>query len=236
MNSVEASAVILAAGRGTRMGQKVPKAFIHLAGKPLITYSIEKFLSRSAVREVILVTRPDDQPRLHNDLIATLDLPNDVRLEIVDGGEERQDSSFAGVSAARSELIFVHDAARPLFPLALLDELLSTTTKHRAAIPAVPVVDSLRRIDAQGHIIEDVSREGLHIVQTPQCFYRGDLHRALTLADGQQRTFTDEAAALLEMLNIRAMAVPGSHLNLKITTAEDLALAESYLHYPELDV
>jgi 2-C-methyl-D-erythritol 4-phosphate cytidylyltransferase len=225
------SAVVLAAGRGQRMKQPVSKVYLPLGGRPVLSYSLEKFIRCEHVEEIVLVIRPEDEERLRSDVLDALPFAlEDVKtVKVVPGGERRQDSAQAGVRAARGEWVAVHDGARPFFSLRLLDSLFEAARAHRAAIPTLPLKDSVHTLNEEGFVVQPLKREGLHIAQTPQCFERLLLERALEEAEERGLAFTDEAAAVLAMEGVRAIAVPGEEQNIKITTPWDLQLAEALL-------
>jgi len=213
------------------MEHPVPKVYLPLGGRPVLSYSLEKFAHCEYVEEIVLVIRPEDEERLRSDVLGTLPfaLEDAKAVKIVPGGERRQDSAQAGVRAARGRWVAVHDGARPFFSLRLLDALFEAAQIHRAAIPTLPLKESVHAVDRENFVAQPLEREGLHIAQTPQCFERPLLERALSKAEERGLTFTDEAAAVLAMEGIRAFAVPGEEQNIKITTPWDLQLAEALL-------
>ncbi len=217
------SAIILAAGRGTRLQTPLPKAYIALGGKPLLAYSLEKFAECEDISELIVVIHPDDDELFHK-LKLTLPKP----ITVVHGGSHRQDSSRAGVRAATGEYVLVHDAARPLVSRGLIERVIAAVRAHGAAVPVVPISDSVKRV-SQDQIIADVDRSELFCAQTPQGFRRDLLLEVLERACAAGRSFTDESSAVLAMTGVQAKTVPGDERNIKITTAADLKLAESFI-------
>lgn len=221
---VHASGVVLAAGRGERFGGQTNKIFFPLRGRPLLHWSVEAFLSSGAVEELVVVIRPGEEGKV-TEALAKVSLP----WRAVYGGERRQDSARAGVEAARGEYVLVHDAARPLVSPELIRRVLKATEEFGAAVPVLPVVDTVRYVDEQGLLRpEDVPRAGLVRIQTPQGFRRALLLSALEHAERRGLPLTDDAAAVLA-LGRQVAAVPGAPDNLKITHPEDLKLAESLL-------
>jgi 2-C-methyl-D-erythritol 4-phosphate cytidylyltransferase len=214
------SAIVLAAGRGTRLGASEPKAYLPLRGKSIILYSLETFSQCSLISELIVVIHPDDTERARH-VWKALEKP----VRVVYGGAQRQDSALAGVRAASGDFVLVHDAARPLVSRKLVERVIAATKAHGAAVPALPVTDSLKRVSGD-FIIADIDRAELFSAQTPQGFERKLLLEALERACAQERYFTDEASALLAISNVRAQIVPGEVQNIKITTEADWQLAE----------
>ena len=215
------------------MEQSLPKAFVALNNVPLIRYSIETFSKCANICEIILVVPPALKEAPLQEALNELESQTQSILKIVVGGSERQDSSMAGVEAANSDWVLVHDAARPFFSISLIEKLTTTALKNRAAIPTIPVADSLRTIDANRMVVSDVDRSKLHTVQTPQCYERQLLLSALQAAQANARYFTDEAAAVMEYSNIQVHSVPGEPMNFKITTPWDLQLAHQILKFQD---
>jgi len=214
---VTIGAIIAAAGRGSRLGAAGPKAFLPLAGQSLLTRCLRPFLAHPAVRAIaVAVPDPDG---------TDLGL-HDPRLRLVRGGAERQDSVRAGLDAlGEVDVILVHDAARPFADRALIDAVAAAALSHGAAIPVLPVPDTLKRVDAGGRVVETLSRAGLHLAQTPQGFRAEVLRRAHAAAGRAGVRGTDDAA-LVERLGAAVVVVAGDPLNIKITAPADLLLGE----------
>jgi len=218
--------VVLAAGRGRRMETSIPKPYLPLRGKPILVYSLEKFSRSPLVSEVVVVIHPDDRKLLQAEILDEYPYSG---IKVVIGGERRQDSALAGVRAVRSEWVAVHDGARPLFSLGLFERVFEAASLHRAAIPAIPVQETLKAVGPEGYVLGEADRERLHLVQTPQCFERPLLEHSLKSAHKRRRYFTDEAGAVLAMGGVRPKVVPGEVQNIKITTPADLKWAEALL-------
>lgn len=216
------SGVILAAGSGTRFGGPEAKAWTHLAGRPLLWHAIDAFARSGGVDELVVVVRNQDKIR-----VASLP-PVGVPVHAVVGGERRADSSLAGISASQGEVVLVHDGARPLVTPDLILRTLEAARRHGAAVPVLPLSDTVRYADA--HFLKNgiVDRFGLVLVQTPQGFSRPVLVHAYAEASRQGLDLPDDAAAVLAVGHPVA-TVPGDPTNLKITRPEDLFLAERML-------
>ncbi len=221
----KASLVVLAAGRGVRFGGGTNKVLRPLLGKPLLLWALEPFLSLPGIGEAVVVARPGEESE-----VASLvgELSGDVR--VVAGGERRQDSSLAGVRAARGEIVLIHDAARPLVGRDLILRVLQEAERWGAAVPGVPVRDTIRYGTDGFWEARDVPRRGLYRVQTPQGFRRELILRALE--ETQDLELTDDGAAVLH-LGERVALVPGDPWNLKVTYPDDLKLAELVLRARE---
>ncbi|MEO1495694.1 MAG: 2-C-methyl-D-erythritol 4-phosphate cytidylyltransferase [Planctomycetota bacterium] len=220
--------LILAAGRSTRFGdENYKKPFIPLAGRAVWMHSVERFRGRADVCQVIVVVSPDDREDFERKNGAALLFQN---IELCTGGAERSDSVRAGLAAVGDEAthIAVHDAARPCVTDAEIDRVFAAAAEGNAAILATPVAATLKRA-APGDppaIAETAPRDGLWAAQTPQVFERKLFEQAISQSDAEPVT---DDAQLVERLGKPVMLVPGSTQNLKITTREDLALAEAIL-------
>lgn len=210
-----ADAVIVAAGGSTRMGG-VDKMSELLLGRSLLQWSVEQMAAAQSVARVIVVTRPDRVAEL-----AALSWLSGAT--VVAGGERRSDSVRAGVAATTADVVLVHDGARPLASPALADAVAEAARLHGAAVPVVPVVDSLKR-DKGAKLGESVERDGLVRAQTPQGARRQLLLDAMAAA--KDEAFSDEAA-LLESRGIAVATVPGEPHNIKVTLPEDLEMVRA---------
>lgn len=219
-------AVILAAGRSSRMGEGVNKVYKEILGKPVLTHSIETFLGSEIVDEVILVFNEEEEGLLEEKALGSLDHDlSDIRVRRVPGGEKRQDSSRAGVRASETDYVCIHDGARPNFSSDLIVKLLDATVEHGAAFPGVKPVDTIRA-NNQGYAGTTIDRDRHVKVQTPQCFKK-DLHLdAINEAVETGRYFTDDAGIVMELGGVRPRVVEGERSNVKITTARDTRLIE----------
>jgi 2-C-methyl-D-erythritol 4-phosphate cytidylyltransferase len=211
--------IIPAAGTGSRFGGELPKQFHLLAGKPMIQHVIERFLLDENVSRVIVP-------------VAEILLPsvkNSERVVWVAGGETRQQSVIRGLAETReADLIAVHDAARALFSEATFHAVVAAAREIGAALPVVPVADTIHLMSNDATIVETLDRSMLAAAQTPQCFRADVLRDVLVRAQLEGIEGTDEAG-LAARFGYTVKAVPGDPRNLKITVPEDLVIAESYL-------
>jgi 2-C-methyl-D-erythritol 4-phosphate cytidylyltransferase len=218
--------LLLAAGRGTRFGGSVPKAYLPLAGVPILVHAAERLCraipARHGNRLVVLV-HPDDEALLApcRDRLAPL---GDVRYAF--GGATRQESMLSGLAAAGDDvdLILVHDAARALLPIAATRECVAAAASHGAALLALPAPDTLKRV-VDGRVEQTVDRAGIWLAQTPQVIRRELLVRASAHAAATGFAGTDDVS-LVEHFGAPVAVVLGTPTNLKITQPEDLPLAE----------
>ncbi len=215
-------AVIVAAGRGTRMGED--KVWLPLGDLPVVAYSVLAFAGCLARGSLVVVVSPHNL-KLGRDLLSRLEVDGTV----CSGGQRRQDSVQRGLEAVGDvDLVAIHDGARPLVSRTLIEACYAAAERDGAAVAAVPVRDTLKRVSADGWVGETVDRSGLWAVQTPQTF-RADLIRGAYRS--LDREVTDDAAAV-ELLGHPVRVVPGDPRNLKLTTREDLELARALLGLP----
>ena len=222
-------AVIVAAGSSRRMGGE-NKLLLPLDDAPVLAHTLSAFEKCAAIRDIVLVCREQDILP-YSDLARAFGISK-LRT-VTRGGDSRTASVLAGITAAPEDtgLVAVHDGARPLVSEAVITEAVYAAAEYGAAAPVVPVKDSIKRIQ-DGSIAADVPRDTLAAVQTPQVFDRALLTRALETAARENRSFTDDCAAV-EAMGQAVRATHGSYENIKITTPEDILVAEAFLHKEE---
>ncbi len=211
------SGIVLAAGRSERFGQD--KVFAELQGFPILSYSLRAF-SQAGVEELVVVARPGTESKVQ-EILRELGVAG----QVVRGGARRRDSALAGVEAAHGEFVLIHDGARPLVSPELIRRVLRATEQHGAAVPVLPVVDTLRYTEEGFLKPETLPRAGLVAIQTPQGFRRDLLLSALRACNTE---LPDDAAALL-VQGFPVATVLGDPKNLKITYPTDLDLLVSLL-------
>jgi 2-C-methyl-D-erythritol 4-phosphate cytidylyltransferase len=227
---LKASAIIVAAGSGVRLGSGVPKAFVKIGGRTMLAYSLDAIgqvaSQLHSIDEVVIAVPEgfEDAARAET-AAAGLGVP----VKITPGGIERQDSVriALGLTSAESELVIVHDAARPIAPPALFEACIGRAARVGAAIAAIPVADTLKRVN-DGAIAATVARTGLWQAQTPQAFRRDLIVAAHQRAVDEGIVATDDAD-LVERTGVRVEVVEGSTANVKITTPSDLAIVEAII-------
>lgn len=227
------AALIVAAGRGTRARAQVdregaPKQYAALGGLPILARSTRPFLCHPAVNQVLVVVHADDLQRYE----AALPGGDGKLLAPCLGGATRQSSVLCGLEALAAhapERVLIHDAARPLVDVGILDRVIAALDISAGAVPVIGMSDTLKRLDAERRVVETVAREGLWRAQTPQGFHFAAIlgaHRAAAKAGITD--FTDDAA-VAAWHGLKVHAVAGSEHNRKLTTAEDIAMAEQQL-------
>jgi 2-C-methyl-D-erythritol 4-phosphate cytidylyltransferase/2-C-methyl-D-erythritol 2,4-cyclodiphosphate synthase len=227
------AAIVVAAGRGTRAGGSIPKQFQPLLGKSVLARSLEVFLSHGVVAQVLPVIHPDDRGLF--EVVQRLAGGNANRLVTpIAGGATRQRSVRNGVEALASlplppSLVLVHDAARPFVDAGLLDRAIAAGQAHGAAVPGVPVADTIKLVDEDGRVAETPPRERLRAIQTPQAFaFRPFLEAHRAAAAAGLDSFTDDGA-LAEWAGLPVTVFAGDPGNRKLTEAADFAEAERRL-------
>lgn len=216
-------ALVVAAGTGERFGGGLPKQYRALAGRPVLRHAVQRLAAHEAVGAVCVVRRPEHRA-LYEQSVAGLDL-----LPAVDGGATRQESVLRGLEAVAARAparVLIHDAARPLVDADTIGRVTAALDAGIGAIAAVPVTDTLKREGAQGAIAGTLDRAGLWRAQTPQGFRFAEILAAHRAAAG--RALTDDAA-VAEAAGHAVALVLGSEDNLKVTTEDDLARAETLL-------
>ncbi len=214
------SLVIPAAGVGKRSGLERPKQYVEIAGEPMLRRTIRAFAVMEGCREIIVAINPEWRQE------AEACAEGLANVRFVDGGEERQDSIRNGLSALREDVdvVLVHDAARPLVSAGLIDRVVEKARECGAAIPAMPVAETVKRVRG-GKILETVPREELMTAQTPQGFRPDLLNRAYARAAETGLLGTDDAS-LVEALGETVAVVPGDPANIKVTWPEDFRRVE----------
>ncbi|MEV2226566.1 2-C-methyl-D-erythritol 4-phosphate cytidylyltransferase [Nocardia vinacea] len=214
-------ALVPAAGRGVRLGESTPKAFVTVGGTPMVRLAVDGLIASGAVDRIIVMVPTE----LVESAVALLPPSESVRVVI--GGAERTDSVRCGIAAAPDAAHFlVHDAARALTPPELIARVVAELRAGaEAVVPALPVVDTIKSVDARGEVTGTPDRAGLRAIQTPQGF-AADLLRA---AYADERLQATDDAGLVELLGTRVRAIPGDPMAFKITTRLDLLLANAVL-------
>ncbi len=223
MTEVKKYVVIVAGGKGTRMGSPIPKQFLPFLGKPLLCYAIEAFAAAIPGIKIILVL-PTDQLKSAQTVLRSY--IGDIEVTVVPGGETRFHSVQNGLQKVNNDgIVFVHDGARPLISDDLIRRCYDQAVDLGSAIPAVPIAESVRVVD--GDSSRPVNRDQLRVIQTPQTFRTEIILPAFKQA--YQPSFTDEAT-VVEANGTTVHLIDGLHDNIKITIPEDMTIAEVLLN------
>ena len=228
------AAIVLAAGRGSRMKSKIQKQYLLLKGKPVLYYSLKAF-EESFIDEIILVTGEEEIEYCRKEIVEKYGFTKVSH--IVTGGKERYHSVFCGLQALTDcDYVFIHDGARPFVTEQMLERAYETVQKEHACVVGMPVKDTIKLADENGFAKETPRRDLLWMIQTPQVFsyalvksaYASFLEREQELL-AQGIKMTDDAMVVETFTDTGIRLVEGSYENIKITTPEDLRIAEALL-------
>lgn len=221
------TAVIVAAGKGKRMGTEISKQFLPLCGKEILAHTVEKFEKAACIRDIILVTGGD----------ALQDVRQMVQeygwkkiISVTEGGKERQDSVFLGLQQVPqdTEIVLIHDGVRPFVTEEILERSIAAAKETGGCVAGVPAKDTIKVCDAEGFAIATPNRSTLRQIQTPQTFRRKEILAAYEKAKADGFLGTDDAS-VAEHSGFPARVIMGSYRNIKITTKEDLLIGAAFL-------
>jgi 2-C-methyl-D-erythritol 4-phosphate cytidylyltransferase len=218
-------AIIPAGGSGKRMQSRLSKQYLPIDGKPLLTYTLEIFERSPDIQEVVLAAPEEDIPWIRETIIAPLGLSKVRR--ILPGGAQRQDSVRNGLAGVPDsvDIVLIHDAVRPFVSLQVISMAVLEAERHGAVAVGMPMKDTIKKVDPNGWILETLDRQVLWMTQTPQAFQRPIIQEAYRRAEKDRFYGTDDAS-LVERMGRPVKMIPASYENIKITTPEDLLLAE----------
>jgi 2-C-methyl-D-erythritol 4-phosphate cytidylyltransferase/2-C-methyl-D-erythritol 2,4-cyclodiphosphate synthase len=218
-------AIIPAAGSGKRMQGDLPKQYLPVDGKMILLHTLSVFRLSPDIDEIILVVPEEDIPMVRQMIIEPRGISK-VR-HVMAGGKQRQDSVRNGLAAVEDQvdIVLIHDAVRPLISESLIHQAVREAEKHGAVTVGMPVKDTIKSVDTGGWIVETLNRKVLWMTQTPQAFRRSVIQEAYRRADEDQFYGTDDAS-LVERMGCRVKMIASSYANIKITTPEDLLMAE----------
>lgn len=227
MNKIKTAAVIAAAGKGTRMGGKGNKVFLKLLGKSIISRTVEVFENCDEIDEIIVVASADEITEMQNELAGYEKVK-----AVVKGGETRTDSTLSGLKKVSEDISFVafHDGARPFVTKEIISAAIKNAVTYGATVVAVPEIDTVKMVTEDGFVKETLKRETLFRVQTPQIFNVEEFVNAVNSVTGEN--FTDDSS-IFEAAGGKVCITCGNYDNIKITTPEDLAVAERILKKSE---
>jgi 2-C-methyl-D-erythritol 4-phosphate cytidylyltransferase len=222
------AAIIPAAGQGLRMGGSTPKPYLMLGDKPILAHTLQAFEDCPDITEIYVVAQENQLAHCRQNIIDRYQFRKVT--QVIAGGEQRQDSVYNGLQAlaADTEIVVVHDGARPLIHPQLISRCIQETRRCGAVIVARPLTDTIKQVSSAGLIDRTIPRNALWAAQTPQVFTCPLLKRAFVEAYQQGFRGTDEAS-LVERLGHKIKVIEGSAYNVKITTPEDMVIAEAIL-------
>ncbi len=224
---MKVTAIIAAAGIGKRFGATTPKQFVELAGKPILFWSIKAIASCPLIDDIVIAGPPQALSEVEK--IAN-PFKKKLPIKVIEGGALRQESVELAVNACKTDTkwVAVHDAARPLVSPSEVEQVCLMAREIGAAILALPIYDTIKEVDENGIILKTLERDKLFRAQTPQVCKREDLLKAISYVKEVGIEVTDEAS-MLEAIGVAVGIVQGSRKNLKITTQDDLLLAEALI-------
>ncbi|MBU0647613.1 2-C-methyl-D-erythritol 4-phosphate cytidylyltransferase [Patescibacteria group bacterium] len=220
------TAIILAAGRGTRMNAKTNKVFLTL-NQPIIAHTIRAFEKNPNITDIIIVTNPSEKQNIQN-IISNQSFQKISK--IISGGETRQESCYNGVMSTKpdTDIIIIHDGARPFIRQETIDQSISDCQQYDVSVVGVPVKDTIKTADSNQFIEKTLDRSKLWAVQTPQVFMSSIIKKAHQQALADKFIGTDDTS-LAERIGYKVKITPGHYDNIKITTPDDLIVAKNIL-------
>ena len=217
------SAIVLAGGRGKRMNYHKSKQFIEIKGKPVLVYTLEKFIYNKSIDEVILVLPEDEVDYCKKEVLQRYSLKVD---RIIIGGKERQDSVFNALEAMeKADIVLIHDGARPFISEKIIEEGIKYANIYGAAAPGVTPKDTIKIKNEDNISVDTPDRNTLVAVQTPQCFKYDEIYQCHRKIKEENAIVTDDTS-VVERYGHKVYLYEGDYTNIKITTPEDLILAE----------
>ncbi len=225
---IKVTAIVLAAGSGRRMNSNVHKQYMMLAGKPVLYYALKVF-EESDVTDIVLVTGAGEEEYCRKEIVERYGIRK-VHA-IVEGGKERYHSVYEGIKAAEgTDYVLIHDGARPLVTADIIARSIKAAQKNHACVVGMPVKDTIKIVGEDGFAKETPKRSALWQIQTPQSFSYALIADAYekVIASGDTMV-TDDAMVLEKVTGQKVRVIEGSYRNIKITTPEDLMVAEAYL-------
>ena len=229
MSKTKCTAIVLAAGQGKRMGTKIQKQFLEINEKPVLYYSLYAFQSSPIIEEIILVTGEDVIEYCREEIVDKYQFTKVGK--IIAGGAERYHSVWNGLCEIQHDgFVFIHDGARPFVNEDILSRAHEAVKEFGACVVGMPVKDTIKIVDENGFAKETPNRSLVWAVQTPQVFEVSLIKEAYSrLMENDNIPVTDDAMVAEQMLGAKVKLVEGSYENIKITTPEDLGIAESFL-------
>lgn len=222
------AAIVLAAGDGKRMNSAVRKQYLTLGGKPVLFFSLKAF-EESEVTEIVLVVGEGEAEYCREQIIDKYGIRKISA--VVEGGRERYHSVYAGLAAVRgADYVLIHDGARPLLTADIIERSIAAVRLHDACVVGMPVKDTIKIVSEDGFSAETPDRSSLWQIQTPQTFFYPLIWEAYeSVITKEECAVTDDAMVLERMTGKRVKVIEGNYRNIKITTPEDLIVAEAYL-------
>ena len=223
------TAIVLAAGKGTRMNSKIQKQFLEVEGKPVIYYSLKCFQESPLIRDIILVTGEESLSYCKEEIVKRFGFSKVKK--VTAGGKERYDSVYAGLCACdNTDYVLIHDGARPFVTEEILERTCFVVKETGACVVGMPAKDTIKISDRNKMVESTPAREKVWLVQTPQAFRYSLIKESYeSIRCKDMNGITDDAMIVEQESGVKVALVHGSYENLKITTPEDLIIAEAFL-------
>ncbi|MEE1114178.1 MAG: 2-C-methyl-D-erythritol 4-phosphate cytidylyltransferase [Eubacterium sp.] len=227
--SEKCAAVIVAAGSGKRMGTKISKQFLELKGKPILAHTLDVFQKAERIDDICLIVSADQVEYVRKEIVEQYGFTKVSK--VISGGAERYDSVYRGLCACEdADFVYIHDGVRPFVTEEIIEEGYRAVRDHGAAICGMPSKDTIKVTDDEGKVVDTPPRSRVWNVQTPQIFAYSLIRQAYdALQNGDKTGITDDAMVLEAMGTDPVYMFRGSYRNIKITTPEDLQIAEKFL-------
>lgn len=232
MEKQKYAAIVLAAGSGKRMNSKVHKQYLIIQDRPVLYYSLKAF-EDSAVDEIVLVVGKGEEEFCRKEIVDKYGISK-VKA-IVEGGKERYHSVFEGLKqTSDADYVLIHDGARPFVNQDIIRRCMQEVQKYQACVVGMPVKDTIKIADEEGYAKQTPDRKNVWMIQTPQTFSYALIYEAYEeMLKTEDTAITDDAMVLERTKGKKSKLIEGSYRNIKITTPEDLLIANVYLQYPE---
>ena len=237
MEERRCTAIVLAAGQGKRMGSKIQKQFLEIQGKPIVCYSLAAFQNSPLIDQIVLVTGEDMIDYCREEIVHKYGFTKVAA--VVAGGEERYASVWKGLQSVQKEMseadrdgmVFIHDGVRPFINEEILERAAAAVEAHHACVVGMPSKDTIKIADEDGFVSHTPARKLVWNIQTPQVFDFSLAYRAYAELEKSGRSdVTDDAMIVEAFTDVKVKLVEGSYENIKITTPEDLEIAEAFLN------
>ena len=231
MEQGRCTAIVLAAGQGKRMHSKIQKQFLEIGGKPILYYSMECFQKSPLIQDIILVTGEDMISYCQSEIVEKYGFTKVFK--VTAGGKERYDSVYAGLLCCQdTDYVYIHDGARPFVTEEMIQRGYEAVKRTNACVMGMPSKDTVKLADPSGYIKETPDRKIVWNIQTPQIFSYDLIRGAYeSIRKKDMSNVTDDAMVVEQETGTKILLVEGSYQNIKITTPEDLAVAEAFLRY-----
>ena len=221
------TAIVLAAGSGSRMHSETKKQYMEINGKPVVWYSLNAF-EQSDVNEIILVVPEGEREYAQAEFVDKYGFKKVAM--VITGGAHRYDSVYHGLEHTTGDYVLIHDAARPMITNEIIERCIEGAKEYKACVAGMPVKDTIKEVNEDKIVVNTPSRDTLYITQTPQAFEYDLVHNSyIKLFGSGDQNVTDDAMVVEQYGKTKVNFVDGSYENIKITTPEDLVIAEALL-------